>query len=152
MTSDNSLPSPYRLQASRAGDTLISKFLSLLACLAAVMSMHNAFGDNYCVRNSAELAAALRDVGHNNEADEIRLVEGLYSGKFRFTSTQRNDGLTIKGGYVLAEGGDSLAPTDSGRCIETTSDGDVDPTKTVLDGGNERRIGPPFPQLVSPRR
>jgi hypothetical protein len=71
----------------------------------------------YCVSNEANLIAALNEAKVNGADDVIKIQQGTYFGNFVYASTE-SFGLSIEGGYTAL---------CAGRV--------VDPTNTVLDGG-----------------
>lgn len=76
-------------------------FASLLVAstLALSLSAPALVAGVHCVENSVGLHTALTTAAGNNEADDIQLVQGAYSGSFSYTSDQ-TQALNLLGGYT----------------------------------------------------
>jgi hypothetical protein len=80
--------------------------------------------DFICADTAEGLQDALNAVVNNGQDDEIRIVQGIYTGNFTYAPREENK-LTVKGGYT--------AGCEQGSRSE-------DPSKTVLDGSSEGSV------------
>jgi len=103
--------------------TMIMFFV--FAAYLAFLSGH-AFGYEFCVSDETGFQDALNTADGNGQDDIIKLEQGMYTGNFfyRTYSGETND-ITILGGYTSG-------CNDNDRVL--------DPTNTILDGGESDRV------------
>jgi len=99
--------------------TMIMFFV--FAAYLAFLSGH-AFGHEFCVSDETGFQDALWTADSNDEDDTIKVEQGTYIGNF-FYHTGETKNITILGGYTSG-----------------CNDRVVDPTNTILDGGESDRV------------
>lgn len=104
----------------------------LLLSLVAALAGGDALAATFCVGTGDELRNALNTASSNGQNDVIRMRQGTYSATmnavaFAYSFSEPN-ALILEGGW-LAGGG-------PGTCLSRVED----PTLTILDGSNTRRV------------
>ncbi len=107
---------------------LLSRHGSRLALIFLLLSIPASlsWSADVCVNTAFDLASALSTAASNGEDDTVQVVQGTYTtiSDSPFTYfTEENYSLSILGGYTTA-------------CASQT----IDPTNTILDGGNTSQV------------
>ena len=94
-----------------------SCFTCLIVWIFLLFLASQSMADTYCVSDEVNLISALNEAKDNGSDDIIKIQKGTYNGNFVYASTE-SFGVTVEGGYTAL---------CAGR--------DVNPTNTILDGG-----------------
>jgi hypothetical protein len=96
--------------------------LFILASFSMLLSTGLIWCEEFHVSNATELNSALIAAQTNGESDSILIAQGTYTGKFSHISEEGCD-ISLRGGYSA----------DWSRRV-------INPSNTVLDGGNTSRV------------